>query len=358
MKEERSNYIPTLDGWRAIAIVTVLLAHGLDPQMFPRAYRLGHGGVLIFFGISGFLITSRLLDEVASRGRISFRNFYLRRAFRILPPSLVYLLTIAVLAGVGIVDCPPRRILYALGLIINYAPVTSNSWYTEHFWSLSVEEHFYLIWPAALAAMGVVRARWLTPLLALAFATWHYVDGRLGLIVRAFAAPHLTYNAFRSDYVADTLLWGCALAMLFRWKRPKLSSPLADGLAVAILALIGFGLVHEIRGFSMGVPEAMHALVIVPIVATVAAPQGFLGRLLEADAVRFIGRLSYSIYLWQQLFLKVPAGSLLQRFPLNIVAIFLAALGSYYLVERPLIRLGQSIVRRGSRPQGAAVVGT
>src|ERR1700736_4350452 len=76
------NYILTLDGWRAVAIAAVLICHGLNPQVHPFAVQLGYAGVLLFFAISGFLITFRLREEMAQTGRISFRSFYLRRAVR------------------------------------------------------------------------------------------------------------------------------------------------------------------------------------------------------------------------------------------------------------------------------------
>jgi len=152
-----ASYIPTLDGWRAVAILAVLVCHGLDQRQHPFAEPLGSAGVLLFFSISGFLITRRMLDEESQTGAVSLRKFYLRRAFRILPPALFYLAAITFLGLMGVFPFSAEPILKALFFVRNYAyfdfamPAT---WYSAHFWSLSVEEHFYLIWPF-LCAGGV-----------------------------------------------------------------------------------------------------------------------------------------------------------------------------------------------------------
>src|SRR5438270_13567618 len=99
MRQGRASYIPTLDGWRTIAVLMVIGFHG-TPESAPwfSIFNYGHHGVNIFFGISGFLICSRLLDEEARFGRISLKRFYLRRAFRILPPAFLYILFINLMA--------------------------------------------------------------------------------------------------------------------------------------------------------------------------------------------------------------------------------------------------------------------
>ena len=110
MRTGHKDYLPTLDGWRAIAILAVLIAHGTDTVFSPGGLHandrlrsfLKHGvGVEIFFAISGFLICTRLLQERQRQGRVRLSAFYIRRAFRILPPYLLYLLTIGALVAAG-----------------------------------------------------------------------------------------------------------------------------------------------------------------------------------------------------------------------------------------------------------------
>src|SRR5437868_1859800 len=159
LPEKKSEYIPTLDGWRAVAIVMVLLSHGLwsHNQAFgydsswKRALHViishaGPAGVLLFFSISGFLICSRLLKDG------SLKRFYVRRLFRIIPPAFVYLLVVAVLALTGLVSPITDSSFYwsdwfsALGFVINYK-FNQGTYVVVHFWSLAVEEQFYLLWP-------------------------------------------------------------------------------------------------------------------------------------------------------------------------------------------------------------------
>src|SRR5258708_25275484 len=144
------DYLPTLNGWRALAIFGVLICHaasvlwgvnGTHPD--DRLYgltRYGALGVDVFFGISGFLICTRLLQEEERTGRISLRNFYIRRAFRILPPYLLYLVVLAAIAGIGLITLHAMDFVSCLLFFRNYV---AGSWYTGHFWSLAVEEHFY-----------------------------------------------------------------------------------------------------------------------------------------------------------------------------------------------------------------------
>jgi peptidoglycan/LPS O-acetylase OafA/YrhL len=150
-----THRIPSLDGLRALSIFLVLALHSLQrlevttPVSFLWAGIFNGGtGVFIFFVISGYLITSLLLREHEKRGSISLRGFYFRRAMRILPPLYVY---VGVLLLLGLVDRLPvfrLDIVSALFFFHDYA--LSRMWPLEHFWSLSIEEQFYLIWPLLL----------------------------------------------------------------------------------------------------------------------------------------------------------------------------------------------------------------
>ena len=342
-----SSYIPTLDGWRAIAIIAVLFCHGLDENRYPFAVALGYGGVLLFFSISGFLITSRLFDENEKTGRISFRNFYIRRAFRILPPAFFFLLTIAVLGLTHIIPFSLVEILKALFFVRNYAPMDFSraaTWYSAHFWSLSVEEHFYLLWPAILALAGIKRGRWVAPALALTTILWRSIDEKYGFVVHLFHAPYLAHSWSRTDYLADVLLWGCTLAL---WLGRKPWKPIfrqaSSIVGVALILLIGFTLFY---GTGHG-RSFMYLALALPVGCTATAPRSILGRILEFAPLRYIGKLSYSLYLWQQLFFHTGMEPLrFQRAPWNVVFIVACACISYYCVEKPIIRLGHALTKR------------
>jgi len=168
-------------------------------------------GVQVFFAISGYLITTNLLEEEQARGEASLASFYVRRAFRILPAAVAFLLVIACLAALGVLDVAPSRWFATLFLLSNYTDAPA-SWYLGHFWSLAIEEHFYLVWPL----LFVLLAR---PSRRLAFAA-------LAVLVvglwRAIAFKyHLTWTSIpsfwaRTDLQVDGILCGVTLALARR----------------------------------------------------------------------------------------------------------------------------------------------
>jgi peptidoglycan/LPS O-acetylase OafA/YrhL len=312
------HYLPTLDGWRAVAILAVICCHAGWPNATVAPY--GAMGVSVFFALSGFLIMRRLMDE----GDIDLRGFYRRRAFRILPPILVYLAVIALVLRVDRGQLPASLFFYR-----NYLTLPASSgWYTGHFWSLAIEEHFYLLWPALLYFAGFRRARWMAPVLVLAVAVWRAADMHYDWIGRF--QPGLRGWLGRTDYRLDTLLCGCALALW--WDVVPFRRIGGTALAIAAAVAAVCCQIWTPPGYLTIVAVLMALLP----AATVARPESWAGRLLEWPLLAWIGRLSYSLYIWQQLFLP-PESSGIWRMP----AIFLCAAISYYCVERPCIALGR-----------------
>src|SRR5579863_595725 len=197
----KPHHLPTLDGWRAVAIAMVLFCHARLPHGFLAPFSMyGALGVDLFFAISGFIITYRLLDEHRLTGTISLRAFYTRRAFRILPAALAFLACISVLGlAWHVIPLDKSQIAASLFFFRNYysSPV-AQSWYTGHFWSLSVEEHFYLLWPGLLVWAGVRRIPWLAASLAIGVALWRGLDQHYQWI--AAWAPDLRGSPERTDY--------------------------------------------------------------------------------------------------------------------------------------------------------------
>ncbi len=343
-----TSYIPTLDGWRAIAILAVMFCHGLDDRVYPFAVPLGYAGVLLFFAISGFLITSRMLEEHSLTGTISLRKFYVRRSFRILPPALSFLAVITVLGLAGIIPFSLGAIVRALLFVRNYTFLNYSNpgtWFSAHFWSLSVEEHFYLIWPTIFVLAGLKRTRWIAPGLAIATILWRSIDGKYDFVAKIFHAPFLTSNWGRTDYLADVLLWGCTLAIWLGRKPWK--SPLPRGTTTLVcLAMIGFECVSLFTSHFSHARSLVNLCMALLVGCTVTDPDSLLGRFLEWSPLRYIGRLSYSLYLWQQLFFHVDREPFwFQRFPLNVLLIFACACLSFYLIERPAVRLGHRFAK-------------
>ncbi len=324
-----------------------MTCHGLDEQN-PYAGPLGYAGVLLFFAISGFLITSRMLDEHELTGTLNLGKFYLRRAFRILPPALFFLLVSTVLGLLGVIPFNILNIAKALFFVRNYTYLDyadHSTWFSAHFWSLSVEEHFYLIWPTVLVLAGMKRARWVAPALATATIVWRGLDEHFEFVARTFHAPYLSDNWGRTDYLADVLLWGCTLAIWLGRRPWKLVLPKGTS-TVVCWGLLGFIYVAFFTPYFPHSRNFVNLFMAMLVGCTVTDPGGLLGRILEWSPLRFIGRLSYSLYLWQQLFFHgAQAPRWFQQFPLNLVFIFAAACFSYYLVERPTVRLGHRFAR-------------
>src|SRR5258708_2087737 len=154
------NHIPSLDGLRAISIVFVIVAHSAGTRNAPAAldYLLPFGnlGVKIFFEISGFLITTLLLKELAASGRVSFKGFYWRRVLRIFPAFYAYIAIICAISALGLIHLKPGDLFHAITFTMNYHH--ERAWYLNHLWSLSVEEQFYIVWPALLCWAGARRS--------------------------------------------------------------------------------------------------------------------------------------------------------------------------------------------------------
>src|ERR1700733_2041679 len=214
-----SAYLPTLDGWRALSISLVILHHSqiqlAVPVIGPLLQSLaqfGEVGVELFFAISGLLICSRLLDEESRAGQISVRSFYIRRFFRILPAAIFYLLVIAILAAFQVIPVFPKDWFAALFFFRNYAMLFEYlnhsplplHWYTGHFWSLSMEEHFYLVLPAVLVASQKTR-RWVLAGLAISVALWR--------MVLVHVMHHEYQFNFRTDTHVDALLIPATIAL-------------------------------------------------------------------------------------------------------------------------------------------------
>jgi peptidoglycan/LPS O-acetylase OafA/YrhL len=344
---ERSRYLPSLDGWRAIAILWVLDGHtrpwtlgGFSDDWIRLT---GGRGVELFFALSGLLICARLLDEEERFGAISLRSFYTRRLFRIQPAALTYLAVISILIVFGKIRSAWSPVVGAALMIRDFVPRFAHNWETAHFWSLAVEEHFYLLFPGFLVLCRRHRLV-VTSVMVVAFEFW-----------RNFVLHTPRLEGFsmviqlRTDMVAGGILLGCVFAIALRRARLRAlaESYLHPWVALAYTAAVCVRLaLHHSR------TDQALILTVYPILltATILHPRSWTTRILELPPLRFIGRISYSLYLWQMLFLDpliVPAaGSFRSHILWCWCAAFACAIASYYLIETPLIRHGHRIARR------------
>jgi peptidoglycan/LPS O-acetylase OafA/YrhL len=341
-KQIPPKHIPTLDGWRAVAITMLLYGHAVG-YAIPLPFNPGFCGVNLFFVLSGFLITHRLMTDYSDGKRIQFRKFYIRRVFRILPPAFAYLICIFLLGIWGAIPRWDKGILGAALFLRNYtaAPQTveAASWFTGHFWSLAVEEHFYLFWPLALYLAGRRRARWVAISGILLCSGWRYVAWNYG-ITAGLDVPFY----FRTDTRFDAVLVGSLLGLLYSEQRTRtvLEKLVTKRDTTVLLALYIWVLWRMFR------PADLKELLLVAGLLAVTAlhPRTWLGRVLNLGPICWIGRMSYSLYIWQELFLTPVRGrplGLLNTFPFNIVATFIMAALSFYLLEVPMIKMGYKL---------------
>jgi peptidoglycan/LPS O-acetylase OafA/YrhL len=362
MKTPAASRIPSLDGLRALSICAVLLGHLSGTRGLPHVVTstvhnpyvdVAHLGVRVFFVISGFLITGLLVQEAARTGHISLTRFYLRRTMRIFPAYFTLLAVIALLSWKGILHVPGRDLVHAVTYTVNYAP--DRVWWIGHLWSLAVEEQFYLVWPAVVVLAGVRRS-WRVALAVICVVP-------LIRVVEAMIWPSwqpMIDTTF--DTTADALAIGCLLALT----RDMLISHRWYSWAVASRwvspALLLVGLAASIRyrpGLLIG-ETFVNVAIAIGIDRCVRRPEGLFGRVLNARSVAFIGSMSYSLYLWQQLFLNRSSTAAVNAFPLNIGLAVLCAFASFYAVEQPMLlkvrpRIDAWLLRRQVRTPGVAL---
>jgi peptidoglycan/LPS O-acetylase OafA/YrhL len=345
--------LPVLDGWRAIAISLVVWHHATmsaytDQDLYWATSRsqLGAFGVDIFFGISGLLITSLLLQEFQRKGSISLQSFYIRRVFRILPPVFALLL---VVGWLGLIQTP-LELASCLGFFRNYIPETLGGTFTRHLWSLAVEEHFYLLWPAALVWLcrkNTVVDGHPVAYAAIFFGLWRVFVEQSGWTTRVLAGAN---KHFRTDLRADALLWGCFVAFLIA--APESRELVRRYLSAPVVAVAAFAALMCVLIYSMLTTLWFAMLIPVVLAGTMLHPEWKFCRVLETVPMRLLGRLSYSLYLWQGLFLLpgwFPKMSVLQRWPWNLPAALAVAAISYLLIEKPCMEFGRTLAALGWR---------
>jgi peptidoglycan/LPS O-acetylase OafA/YrhL len=336
--------VPSLDGLRALSILMVLLGHLSGTRGFQRIDlgigNYAHLGVTVFFVISGFLITSLLISEQAATGRISLRLFYLRRTLRIFPASYTYLIVLCALCALGIITVRRVNLICAFTYTMNYLP--SHAWQVGHLWSLSVEEQFYLLWPFAFSVLG--RRKGIGAAIAvLGLAIFARAGARLFLI----GTPYRDLPMF--PMVADSLASGCLLALTRTWLEKQgwylnLFRPLPALAAVAVILILNRFTGYTVVGvlgisiINVGIALLIHRCVF--------KHKDSVGAFLNWRPVAFIGVLSYSLYVWQQLFLNRNSSSWINAFPQNILFAAGVALASYYMIEKPMLGLRRRLRAR------------
>lgn len=291
-------------------------------------------GVRIFFALSGFLITSLLLAEENTSGEVNIKSFYVRRFFRIMPAAATFLVTVGILSASGIVDVTPRRWIDVLFFFANYSS-TPHSYAVGHFWSLAVEEHFYFVWPTLLIVLATLRKRVLIAVtICLVVAIWRALAWKYQITT---GDPATFWG--RTDINVDAILWGAVVAILATNTEVRLL--FLSGLARLLVPLayagflIGVLVISEWKVFLLFSEFTFITAPILIFQTSQLDTKSLVLRVFEWPPIRWLGHLSYSIYLWQQLFLTPEQQSVVQIFPLNLLAAICCATVCYYLIERP-----------------------
>ena len=354
------GYLPGLDGVRALAVLGVLLYHA-DLDWIPGGFL----GVDVFFVLSGFLITSLLLEEFDRSGRIDFGRFYLGRARRLLPALVLMLLVVAAVVALFFRDAAASLradIVASVFYVNNWWYVLNDASYFEfigrppllkHLWSLAVEEQFYLVWPLlAFLAMRVASRRGVRLLaigLALLSTAWMTI-----LSVQNgfpdYADPSRVY--FGTDAHAMGLLIGAALATA--WRPGRLSTDI-PGIARGLITATGIAALLTVIGFFIFVGEftpwmyqrggfLLLALVVAVLIAMATHPASPLGGWMGTQPWRYLGQRSYGLYLWHWPIFMLTRPTL--DVPLDGIPLLILRLGltigvaelSYRFVEMPIRR--------------------
>lgn len=310
----KSSYIPGLDGLRALAVVSVITYH-----LFPSGFPGGFLGVDVFFVLSGFLITTLLLRELSKTGKVSLGHFWLRRARRLLPALLVLIITVVptaffvnrdLLVGIG------RQVLGALTFSTNWLEIAHGSSYFaattpilfKNFWSLAIEEQFYLFWPLIfLACVTLFKRRWVRMLIPLAMA------GTSAFLMGYLFDPD---NTTRVYYGTDTHLFGLALGICvaFLWSKrdviqnadwvantggkfQKFLGQLLGIICLAALVTAMFFLTDS-SPYTFREGIAGCSLVVAILIWSILQPGSLLARVGELRPLKYLGTRSYGLYLW------------------------------------------------------------
>jgi peptidoglycan/LPS O-acetylase OafA/YrhL len=340
----KHQYIAPLDGMRAVAIILVVVAHLGFGSIIPGGF-----GVTVFFFISGFLISRLLIAEYLKSGRLNIRYFYIRRFLRLAPALLTMLLLVYILNVSMGFAAPGRELLAGFTYTMNYYLIVQKSdpiLPIGALWSLAVEEHYYLLYPLLLTLLWRKKTQFLVFLIlaCLAALIW-----RTLLIQVLNVSAEYTYKA--TDTRFDSILYGAILAVALEVKSVASWFKRFDALlplGVAFAVLLGTFLWRNAE-FRETLRYSLQGMALVPIVYGILYGSRLkrVRDLLAMAPMIWIGRVSYSLYLWHVpvlncISLGFPEMRLTETYIMALPLTVLVSAASYYLVERPFVSLRKS----------------
>ena len=338
----QNSYYPSLDGLRGIAIIMVVFFHlHLSWNSSYLTIFNGSLGVLIFFVLSGFLITTLCIKEKVITKDISLKNFYLRRLLRIFPVAYLFIIVIIILNYIFKLKISYINIIGAALYLMNFSSYFRkyhDTYFTGHFWSLSVEEQFYLFFPIILKKKFKV---YLLLILTIVFVIplviclqYFYVSLNTKVL---YALTHYLIK-FQAIGV------GCLFSVLtfkysFNKKILTKTKVITNILAIFLILFIQYNDFFSVQNVLSGVVSSF--LIGYIIITNIAPGKDIIFKLLNAKFLKLVGVLSYSIYIWQEIFTsndkRLP--SFMVTFPYNIICIIIVSCCSYYFYERSFLKL-------------------
>jgi peptidoglycan/LPS O-acetylase OafA/YrhL len=340
-----SKYLPSLDGLRAISIGIVIICHLIYSTPLARYASNGYSGVCIFFVISGFLITTLLLKEKIASRDISLKKFYARRFLRIFPVAYLYLFVLIFLNIIFQLHISGISFLTACLYVKNLTFLDGGEWQTGHFWSLAVEEQFYLIFPFILKYSF---KRYVQLIIALIICIpfldiLSYHSG--GVLLHGW--PHIVFEVVLGICGEGTsfILWGslCSI-LLFKGVIPCAPLEKFRGAALYLLLLLLALNAQGVTGFPG--KRLLDLCLFAPgiclvLLLSLQRGKSFSFAVLNNPFMRKIGILSYSIYIWQQLFTAHQPWARSFKWGdsgwFNLPALAIVASMSYYLFEKKFL---------------------
>lgn len=328
--------LEALDGWRAVAVLLVIVHHLTGYSALKSGVPRGFGfleiygplGVYIFFVISGYVICSVLQQEYKSNGRISLGAFYIRRCFRILPPLWLFLLAILALNYTRVILTPSKYTLRAAAFVSNIMPI--GSWNVQHTWSLSFEEQFYIVFPITLILLSPKR-RWLFLAMGLVFPF---------MTAACYLWKHTGIASYAIHF--QLMLTGAVFA-LFSGELKRYLGKISP--TIAYLGILGVFVIYGLPASASS--TSLRMFVGCPLIGAVLFYTSHFDcaakRVLSRPPVRFVGRISYGIYLWQQLATAYYEGAGVLFYSSALCLMAIACMISFRYLETPLIRIGSRL---------------
>ena len=355
---EKSS-IPGLDGIRAFSVGLVMVAHAGFGHIIP-----GGLGVTIFFVLSGFLITNLLISEWENSGALSIRNFYVRRYLRLTPELYLYLLFV-VAAGLILSNINWMDVIAPAFYFANYAKIFK--WTSEtslfpvgHFWSLAIEEHFYIVMPAAyyLTRKSPFRFVFLA-LLYIILVPFYRVYAFENFAIERISYANSVYTYVATESRIDSLLIGCAMAIVCRYRFAKVSTFVSKTWPILLFASIASMLLalairsHEFRSTYR---YSLQNISIILFMFFLFFSQfgAFIIGLLDVPVLKLLGRLSYGMYIWHLApcnYLRsmgdyVGVGNGYGTLVANVIIVFIVTIPIAWLSERYALAPFQALRRK------------